>query len=113
MKTLNRSAFVVRPKEPYLRWAANVDGDSEDAAEELRGQVSVYLVPRDPHDQEETAPLADFFREIFRIELEAWCLDEDQWPAARDLDTFGRWFDVVGQSIVVDLAGGRLRIEEL
>jgi hypothetical protein len=113
MRTLNRSAFVVRPKEPYLQWAAGIDADSAEAAEVLRGQASVYLVPRDPLDREETAPLADYFSEIFRIELEAWSLDEGQWPATRDLETFRRWFDVVGESIVVDLAGGRLRIEEL
>ena len=31
MRTLNRAAFVVTPKEPYLRWAASL---GEDAPEE-------------------------------------------------------------------------------
>ena len=112
MKTVNRSAFVVRPKEPYIQWAAGVGDDSGDAAS-LRSRASVYLVPEDPQGEEETAPLEDFFVEIFEMELEAWYLDEDQWPATRDLNTFKQWFDVVGESVVVDLGSSPLRNEEL
>lgn len=112
MKTINRSAFVVRPKEPYLAWAASQDADAPGVAHSLRDRVSVYLVPEDPAGREETAPLADYFAEIFELELEAWWRDEDAWPAKRDLDTFLQWFHVVGESIVVDLGVGRLRVEE-
>lgn len=71
MKTVNRSAFVVRFKEPYIQWASGLDLADSDIA------------------------------------------DEAMWPAARDLDTFRAWFDVVGESVVIDLAPGKLRTEEL
>jgi hypothetical protein len=113
VKTVNRAAFIVRPKGPYLRWAASLEDEAPAAAETLRDRVSVYLVPEDPTGQEETAPLADYFETIFTYELEAWSLDEDLWPRERDLATFHRWFAVVGESVIVDLGDEPLRSEEL
>ena len=113
MRTVNRSAFVVRPREPYLRWAAGIDDDPADAMETLRRHVSIYLVAEDPRGEAETAPLADYCEEIFEMELEAWSLDEGRWPETRDLVTFVQWFDVTGESIVVDLETTRLRAEAL
>jgi len=110
---VNRSAFLVRPKEPYILRAASIDDDPVDAAEALRDHCSVYLAPEDPRGESETVPLANFFKEIFEMELEAWNLDESQWPKTRDLETFERWFDVTGQSIIVDLGTSRLQVEEL
>jgi len=72
MRTINRSALLVRPKEPYLDWARNVDDDPFDAAQSLRGKTSVYLVAQDPEEREESAALELYFQEIFESELEAW-----------------------------------------
>lgn len=113
MKLVNRAAFVVRFKEPYVQWAAGLDPGDADVADDLRGYVSVFLVPEDPSGREETAPIGDYFSEIFEYELEAWCADDTLWPAERDLDTFFAWFDVVGESMVFDLGAGKLRSVEL
>ncbi len=113
MKTVNRAAFVVRFKEPYIQWAIGLDSADADLADRLRQHTSVYLVPEDPRGEEETAPLADFFSAIFEFELEAWCVDDTLWPAVRDLGMFREWFEVIGESLVIDLAPGKLRSEEL
>ena len=113
MKTVNRSAFVVRFKEPYVQWAAGLDSADSAIAEDLRKYASVYLVPEDPRGEEETASLADYFGTIFELELEAWCVDETMWPSVRDMDTFEEWFEVTGESVVIDLATSKLRSEEL
>ena len=110
MKTLNRSSFVVTPKEPYLRWAAGLDQDAPNHAEALRSRVSVYLVPEHPTFEEETPPLEEYFAEIFVLELSAWSEDEELWPSSRDLDTFLKWFEVGRQSMVVDLGVGDIQI---
>jgi hypothetical protein len=44
-------------------------------------------------------------------ELGSWSLDEDQWPKTLDLETFRRWFEVVGESVVVDLSPEELELE--
>ena len=112
MKTVNRSAFVVRPREPFLRWAAGLDAEAPAAAGTLRTQASVYLAPEDSTGREETPPLGKHFAEIFTRELEAWSTDRSLWPTRRDFATFQSRFEVTWESIVTDLATGPLRTEE-
>ena len=112
MKTLNRAAVIIRPKEPYIKWAASKEEDDCSLAEGLRNRTAVYLVPEDPSGREETPPLKDYFEEIFEYELEAWDTDEAGWPAPRTLEMFLEWFDVVGESIVVDLGEGPIWVED-
>ena len=112
METVNRAAFIVKPREPYLRWAASLDNEAARDAESLRARASVYLVPEDPSFKEETPPLREYFDEIFTMELAAWSEDENCWPVNRDLGTLLQWFKVYRQSVVVDLGANELRIEE-
>jgi len=73
----------------------------------------VYLVPEDPTGEAETPPLDSFFAEIFEQELEAWCTDKSTWPRKRDLKTFRSWFEVAGESIVIDLGKGPVTREDI
>ena len=109
---VNRSAFILRPREPYLRWAASLDEDAANDAEGLESRVSVYLAPEHASFEEETPPLEEFYEEIFEIELSAWSEDEAMWPRCRDLDTFQKWFEVGRESVVVDLGVSDLQIFE-
>ncbi len=111
MKLLNRSALVVRPREPFLRWAGGVFADGPEDADELRDTISIYLVSQDPDEEQESAALEDFFAEIFENELLSWCTDEARWPKPRDFALFQAWFDVTAQSIVHDLAPGPVQAE--
>ena len=103
MKTIDRSALLIRPREPYLEWAAKVDDGSPEMAEELRGQTSVYLVSQDPAGHDESAPVNQYCEAIFEQELEAWCIDKSVWPYKRDLKRFFEWFEVQAESVVLDL----------
>ena len=100
MRILNRAAFVVTPKEPYLRWAASLGEDAPEQAQDLANEVAVYLVPEISTGEGETPPLGGYFEKIFEIELEAWSTDESGWPALRDLKTF----DPTVQNATVDVA---------
>jgi len=111
IQTVNRAAVVVRPKEPFLRWAASLDDSAPDQAEALRSQASVYLVPED--DDGEMPPIDAYAQEIFELELESWCTDENRWPATLDLTTFLAWFDITMESLVVDLGADEIVSEEL
>jgi hypothetical protein len=101
MRTLNRAAFIIRPREPYLRWAASIDDDAPAAAEELHKGISVYLVPEHPTGTAETPPLEHYYAAIFEMELEAWSTDEGDWPQDRDCE-----------SMVIDLAEDAVEVEE-
>ena len=111
MKLLNRSALIVRYREPFLRWASGIDDDDPTGPADLRESVSVYLVPPDPAEREESAPIGEFLTAIFEYELESWCSDQELWPPQRDAAAFAAWFDVTTESMVIDLALGKLRAE--
>jgi hypothetical protein len=69
-------------------------------------------VAEDPAGEGETPPLENYFARIFECELEAWSVDGKEWPKQRDFTVFQTWFEMVGESIVVDLedTGSGLRI---
>ncbi len=113
VRTINRSALVVRPRQRFLRWAASLDAKAAGHAKALESRVAIYLVPEDPNGEGESPPLEEYFEGIFARELEAWSTDEWQWPIRRDLATFREWFDVTAESMVVDLGTGPVRVEEI
>lgn len=113
MNYINRSAFIIRPKEPYLKWAIKIDPEGESHIEYFKERVSVYLVSQDPKEEQETAPLKGFYKTIFEEELAAWHLDESAWPQPRTLKMFYKWFEVKGESMIADLGKGPLQTEEL
>ena len=112
MRSVNRSVAVVRPREPYVKWATSVDADVKDFEEDARAHVSVYLIPPDPKEEQEAAPMSQWFAQIFESELEGWYLDEESWPQQRDLKTFQEWFEVAVTSVVTDLVEGAVLHEE-
>lgn len=113
MRTINRSAIVVRYKEPYIRWAAELNAADAKFAQDLRTFTTVYLVPWDQHGREDASSVAEHFGGIFDHGLSAWCDDESRWPPVRDRETFHKWFEVVAESVVVDLGGDSLHSEEM
>ena len=111
MRTLNRSAILVTPNEPYLQWAAHIDREAASLAEPLRGSTAIYLVEGAESDDEESRVLRRHFRSIFDAELAAWSEDTRVWPKPRDMATFRAWFKSEVQCLVVDLEDDAL-VEE-
>jgi hypothetical protein len=100
---LNRSTVMVRPKQPYLDWAAQVDdsGVVPDPADER----TVYLIPEYDDDDQAWELLEEIYPEIFENELYGWHTDEDAWPQERSFAMFQEWFEIELNSIVEDLCG--------
>ncbi len=113
MRTINRAAIIVKPKRPYLEWAFSLEENPPESLEYMQPKTSVYLVGEDPERREESAPIKNYFQEIFRLELEGWDTREDLWPDTTDFRLFEHWFEVEAESVVVDLEGSKLEIEEL
>ena len=108
---VNRTAVVIRPREPYCEWARGVDDEAPLSAEISREECSVYLVPEVAMMNELDSWLRQHAGAIFERELSNWHRDADAWPADRSFEAFGRWFEVDAATVVIDLCKSRLRIE--
>jgi hypothetical protein len=93
MTTIKRVALSVRPKEPYIAWAARRRDDAR-FAPLLRCWTSVYLVDDDTTDRSGADTVQRHYEEIFERELAALLADRALWPASRDFKTFTDWFEV-------------------
>ena len=108
---LNRTALVIRYKEPALRWINENDPDSPPMTlEEVNEDNTVYLVADDAAESPEHTRrwLKKNFRTVFESELEGWYTDEDMWPANLTLKLFEEWFDAEFHGVVLDTVGGLL-----
>jgi hypothetical protein len=103
---LNRSTVMVRPKQPYLDWAAQLDDSG--VLPDPDDERTVYLIPE--YDDEDSAweILEEIYLEIFERELEGWDEDESTWPQERTFAKFQEWFDIEINSLVEDLCGYEL-----
>jgi len=114
MRTVNRSAVVVIPKQPFLDWLHRVDSSSGKLTlTDLGGDPSIYLLPEFDLAPEPDECLKEACLEIFEDQLSGWYCAEDQWPEDRSLGTFQLWFDYRFHSVLVDLAEEPLLAEDL
>jgi hypothetical protein len=98
---LNRGVVIVRPKQPYLDWAAGLDDSG--IVPDPNGEQTVYLVPSYEDDHAAWEVLQDVHTAIFENELHGWHTDEAAWPRGRDFAMFKAWFKVELHSVVEDL----------
>ena len=114
MDVINRSAVIVMPAEPFLKWLQRVDPTSgELTLADLRREPTIYLLP--PYDTEEEAltHLEEVCAEIFEEQLDGWYRVPSSWPDNRTFDIFKRWFEYRFHSMLVDLCEDPLEHDEL
>ena len=105
MEMLNRSAVIVKPRQPYLEWTRQDDteGLAESVFETLHAEQTVYLLPEYEDPSSDHRVLEEFWPVLFEAMLEGWVTDEASWPKNRTLEMFREWFEVQMSSIVEDL----------
>jgi hypothetical protein len=99
---LNRSAIVVKPRQPFMDWLHTADPTSHRLTlRELSREPTIYLIP-ECHTEED---VRDVLRELCEEieQLAGWLTDESTWPRDRSFDAFCRWFDFHHHSVLVDL----------
>jgi hypothetical protein len=102
--TLNRSALVVKPRQPFLEWLHAADPTSGRLTlADLSREPTIYLIPEcdTPGDVEDV--LQELCDEIFCEQLAGWYTDTETWPEDRSFEVFRRWFDYQHHSMLVDL----------
>ncbi len=107
---LNRGVLIVRPKQPYLDWAAQLDDSG--VVPDPESEATVYLIPEFESDDEAWEILEDVYVEVFERELDSWHTDESAWPDNRTLAMFKEWFDIKLHSVVEDLCGYEIEDNE-
>jgi|SRR5450755_763584 hypothetical protein len=104
LDTINRSAIIVRPAQPFLDWLHRVDPTSAHLTlEDLRQEPTIYLVPECDSEDQALEYLGNSAADIFEEHLDGWYRVPEVWPTKRDLTTFRRWFEFSFHSIIVDL----------
>ena len=114
MTTVNRTAIVVRPGQPFLDWLHRADPTSSELnLEDLRREPTVYLLPECENEEEARKWLKEVCGQIFEEQLDSWYRVPSSWPRRRDLDAFDRRFEWSLHSVAVDLCDDPLLQEEI
>lgn len=103
---INRSAVVVRYAQPFLDWAATLEGPTVQPA--LDDEPTVYLVPPFDDEEEGLEVLEIAYPLLFERELDNWYTDESCWPADRDLAMFRAWFRIEMFPVLMDICEGAI-----
>jgi hypothetical protein len=105
---LNRSAVVVKAKQPFLNWVRSLPDRASVTLDEVNTDCTVYLVSELWPDDARDEIVALFCKHIFEDQLKRWRAEEQDWPATRDIVTFKKWFDAELYSTVHDLVDAPL-----
>lgn len=107
---LNRSAIILRPKQPFIDWALSLDDSG--IAPDAYGEQTLYLVPSFEDDVEAMHVVSEAYDVLFEEQLMGWHTDESAWPKNRSLKMFRDWFAIEQHSLILDLCGYELVDDE-
>jgi hypothetical protein len=116
---LNRSAIILRYKEPALQWINEFDPPHEEAGkvklEDTWEDANVYLISNADGYNKLTAVgwVESNYDLLFETELEGWYTDPDMWPKKRTYKMFQEWFDVEYHSVLIDTVGTPMWDDEI
>lgn len=114
MQSINRTAVIVKPKQPFIDWLNSMPDDSFNyTLEQISKENITFLIP----EYDSPGGAMDYMRKkhglIFEWELWGWTTAEEYWPKNRNWKTFNEWFDIELNSEVFDLADGDIEKEDV
>lgn len=110
MQIINRGFLILKPKQPFLNWASQLDEDMNfDENDEVEG--SSFLIEEDFFEIEPV--IEKHFKKIFKHELSMVTDDEKMWPKSMTMEVFLEWFSIDFGSIVIDLEKSDLKSEKI
>ena len=112
MYILNRSAVVIKLKQPYLDWANSLPDATPYELDFINRENHVYLIQEYDNDEHLESIVKNMYSYIFEAELDSWYRDTDFWPENRDYRTFKKWFEVMPHSMIFDTLEEDLEGEE-
>jgi hypothetical protein len=106
-RMLNRSAIILRAKQPFLEWLWQLPDpvETDMTLEKVNREPQIYLLPQYGMVDEQQELLRDCYEHLFTSQLEGWWTDEADWPSKRDFEMFNAWFEAQFHSVIQDLVG--------
>ena len=104
---LNRTAVILKCKEPFIRWVNKSDSNGKNpdiTQSDANEDKTVYLISDDDGENIDNWVRLNF-KSLFEAELEDWYRDKNLWPKERDYKMFKDWFDVEWHSVIIDTVG--------
>ena len=98
---INRNAFIIKPRQPFIDWLKKIDGNS--LFPHQIDENNIYLIKEKDSSEDAEKWLMKNFEKFFEMELEAWLSNEKLWPSNRNYKMFREWFDVFHHSMIYDL----------
>jgi hypothetical protein len=112
--SLNRSAILIIPRQPYADWANALDDDGPRfELSEANDELTVFLGPDLDTVEEIEAYVTKNFDYFFETSLFGWSTDPTQWPRRRTRRMFRDWFDIRIHTIVEDTLDAPYELEDL
>lgn len=105
MQSVNRTAVVIKPKQPFVDWLNSVPGESSDnTLERVTSENLTFLIPDFFGPNESLEYIKKVYHNIFEYELWGWYTAEELWPQEkRNWKMFQEWFSIEINSEVIDL----------
>ena len=114
MDSVNRTAVVIKPKQPFIDWLNSIPEESINfTLEQISNDNITFLIPEhdDPKDSENY--IRKRFDQIFEWELFGWITTEELWPQNRNWKMFQEWFEIEINSEIFDLVDEEIEKEEM
>ena len=114
MQSINRTAVVIKPKQPFVDWINSIPGDSSNyTLEQLSEENTTFLVPESNNIENSKNYIRNNYRVIFEFELWGWMKKEGVWPKNRNWEMFNKWFDIEINSEVFDLVDEEIEKDDV
>ncbi|SHK10919.1 hypothetical protein SAMN02745216_02889 [Desulfatibacillum alkenivorans DSM 16219] len=112
MRSVNRSAVIVKPNEPFLNWLKKLYPEEAYSLEDIRNECTVFLIPEYDMVEEAQGFIKRNFKTIFRLELGGWSTDPKNFPGKLTYKMFCEWFACEINSEVYDLSAKKITVED-
>ena len=112
MNAINRYAFTVRPKKPFLDWVNGTDPKHPLTLDEIRDEPNVYLLPEMEDPKEQQKYLERNCARIFKHKLYGYWTDAELFPKDLSWKIFKEWFDFEILSMVIDTLDEEIEKDE-
>lgn len=108
--TINRSALLVVPKQPFYDWSNALTPDMPKQTPENTTEHNSYLLEDELFLDDPKGELKNYWKAIFLNELFSQWTDETAYPKL-SWKLFTEWFDFYRSSIVTDLVDEPLYLQ--